>query len=111
MATSTADIDEVLLNLRDAIDTKMVVVINRRKNLDTLARLGILWADAIEEIYELTNADYISGPETDNDRPNSDLLWVFKKHIFGEIIYIKFKIQYKESGDLKVLSFHIDNIQ
>ena len=111
MATSIADIDALLLNLRYAIDNNMVVVIHRRKNMDTLARLGILWSDAIKEIYKLTSADYISGPIADNDRPNSDLLWVFKKYLYGEIIYIKLKIQYMDNGELKVLSFHIDNIQ
>ena len=86
------------------------IPINRKKNLDTLAQLGILWSDAITEIYKLTSADYNSGPEIDRDRPSSDNFWIFKKHIYGDAIYIKIKVEYQENGDVRIVSFHIDNI-
>lgn len=105
-----ADINKILADMRNAIDNHKYIPVFRKKNLDTLAILGITWSDALEEIYSLTSSDYDSGPEIDRDRPLSDSLWVFKKNVYGSLIYIKFKIEYQENGDIKILSFHIDNI-
>lgn len=111
LTASTVDIDKVLADMRIAIDKNKFIPVNRKKNLDTLAQLGILWSDAKREIYELTSTDYFTGPEVDRDKPLSDYLWVFKKHVFGDVIYIKFKVEYQENGEVKVLSFHIDDIK
>jgi hypothetical protein len=43
----------------------------------------------------------------DMDDMKSDHLWVFKKRIDGEVIYIKFKVVYQENGEVRVVSFHI----
>jgi len=110
LAALIADINKILTDMRNAIDNHKYIPVFRKKNLDTLAILGITWSDALEEIYSLTSSDYDSGPEIDRDRPLSDSLWVFKKNVYGSLIYIKFKIEYQENGDIKILSFHIDNI-
>lgn len=110
MTASLADIEKVLADMRNAIDSKQYTLINRKKNMDTLARLGITWHDAVAGIYTLTSADYYSGPEVDYDFALSDYLWVFKQYVFRYPIYIKFKVEYQKYGGIKILSFHIDNM-
>lgn len=110
MPATLSEINAVLNDLRDSIRNKRFIPINRKKNLYTLAYLGITWDDAKDEILHLTAADYHSGPNKDRDIPNSDPLWVFKKKICGEWIYIKFKIERMTTGDTKVISFHIDHM-
>lgn len=110
MTTRAEEIDRILDDMRSAIDVGMVTTVDRRKNLMTLARLGLTWEDVKEEMYELSRSDYVSGPSTDRDRPTADKLWVFKKCVLGEKIYIKFKIEYQIDNNLKVLSFHIDEV-
>ena len=96
--------------LRWAIDMGKFQTVSRRKNLQTLAMLGLTWEDAKAEIYTLTINDYFQGPSVDRNFPTSDRLWVFKKKIDGESIYIKFKVLYMEDGSVRVVSFHIDEL-
>lgn len=81
-------VQKILSDMRYAIDNKKFYPINRRKNLDTLAHLGISWDAA--------------------DDPSSDHFWVFKKKVDGNSIYIKFKVLYQKDGGVRVVSFHID---
>jgi hypothetical protein len=106
--SSKIDVDAFLLDVRKAIKNKNYTPQNRDKNINTLSQLGITWKDAIDEIYELSYSNYIKGPETDRDRPNSDSFWMFKKHVLGNVIYIKLKIRYQQNKSLLVLSFHFD---
>lgn len=108
MPASKADIQTFLADVRNGIDAGKFVPICRKKNMDTLAILGISWSDAKSEIYGLTAANYISGPEIDRDRPTTDNLWKFKKDVLNHIIYIKLKVEYQVDGRVKVVSFHID---
>ncbi|MBQ8860678.1 MAG: type II toxin-antitoxin system MqsR family toxin [Ruminococcus sp.] len=108
MISRKADVEILLQDMRDAIDSGHYCPEDRDKNLNTLAALGITWDDAIDEIRDLKFCDYIKGPEVDHDYPKTDKLWVFKKNVLGNTIYIKFKIEYLIDKDLKVLSFHID---
>ena len=105
-----ADIDKILADMRLAIDDGKFQPISRKKNLNTLAQLGITWDDVKDEIYELTAGDYFQGPETDRDYPGTDPFWMFKKSVSGKIIYIKFKVLYLNDGSVKLVSFHIDNM-
>ena len=100
-------ITKILSDMRSAIDRHKIVLAPRKKNMDTLARLGLTWQDAQDEIYSLTEADYHQGPMLDRNDTTSDHLWVFKKRIDGEVIYIKFKVVYQENGEVRVVSFHI----
>lgn len=110
MVAPLADIEKVLADMRIAINNHKCTLVPRRINMDSLARLGILAADVLSEMYTLTSADYVSGPLVDRDAPSSDCLWVFKKSVCGNIIYIKFKVIYQINGDVIIVSFHIDNI-
>lgn len=105
---STEEIKKILEDLRLAIDEGKFIPINRRKNMRTLAQLGLTWEDAKDEIRLLSVKNYQKGPEIDRDRPKEDKFWIFKKKVCGEVIYIKFKVLYKVDGSLRVVSFHID---
>ena len=107
--TST-HIIKVLNDMRIAISNGKFIPVSRRKNMMTLASLGITWKDAKEEIYDLAVSDYIDGPIVDRDYPSTDRLWIFKKSVLGQIIYIKFKVLYQEDGSVKIISFHIDEV-
>ena len=107
MATPAA-INKILADMRSAIEQNKFHPIPRRKNMITLAQLGLTWQDAKAEIYSLTEHNYPSGPMIDRDDPRSDHLWVFKKRIESELLYIKFKVTYQTNGEVRVLSFHID---
>lgn len=103
-----AAIEQFLKDLRDGLDTRRFIPIDRRKNMRTLAQLGLTWEDVKDEMRSLCIEDYISGPSIDRDRPETDRLWVFKRIILDQVIYIKFKIEYQNDNDIRVISFHID---
>lgn len=117
MAARAEDIEQILSDMRDAIDNKNYQPAktksgnDRLKNMRTLASLGLTWQDAVEEMYELSAGDYFDGPCTDRDFPASDMLWVFKKQVLGQTIYIKFKVEYQISSGVRILSFHFDEIR
>lgn len=96
--------------MRSAIDDGKFQPISRKKNIQTLSRLGITWEDVKSEIYELTTNEYLQGPEVDRDYPATDLFWMFKKSVDGQVIYIKFKILYQIDGSVRVVSFHLDEL-
>lgn len=101
-------IQKALTDMRSAIDCNKFQPVNRRKNLATLAKLGLTWEDAKDAIYTLTEKEYRRGPMLDLDDPTSDHFWEFKKRVEGEVIYIKFKVLYQVDGRVKLVSFHID---
>ena len=107
---SAIQLQQILSDLRTAIDAGKFQPIPRQKNKDTLSRLGLTWQDAKDEIYELEPKHYYQGPSTDRDHPSSDKFWVFKKRVEGEVLYIKFKVLYQEDGRVKLVSFHIDEV-
>lgn len=106
--SSQSDVENFLSDMRAGISAGKAILIPRKKNLDTLAKLGILPKDAFQEAQNLSFADYICGPEIDQDFPNTDKLWVFKTMIDSNCIYIKVKVEYQVNGKVKFLSFHFD---
>ena len=105
--SSRDDVEKVLRDLQKSIRENKIIFNKREKNLSSLAKLGITIRDAIEEIEELTYDNYVTGPEIDRDDVSSDKYWIFKKTVFYQIIYIKFKIKYKDNNSIFVMSFHI----
>ena len=80
-------------------------IVNRRENIDTLAKKGLTKKNLIEEIMTLSVENYCQGPEPDRDKPGN--IWVFGKQIDTEEIYIKLKIaQVGKEKIAKCLSFH-----
>jgi hypothetical protein len=83
-------------------------IVNRRENIDTLAKMGLTKKNLIEEIMTLSVENYCQGPEPDRDRPGA--IWVFGKQIGAEEIYVKLKIaQVGKEKIAKCLSFHAAN--
>ena len=80
-------------------------IVNRRENIDALAKLGLTKKNLKEEIMALSVENYCEGPEPDKDRPG--YVWVFGKQIGRQEIYIKLKIaQVGKEKIAKCLSFH-----
>lgn len=79
--------------------------IKRKKNLDTVSRLGITIPYVKTLFAQLTYKDYINGPEKDKDR-HGNMIWEFGIHIQGEEIYIKLSDDFS-FNKAKCISFHI----
>ena len=81
----------------------------RAKNRDSLARCGLTYKDAKEELLDLTADDYHKGPKQDFDRPGT--VWEFKKRVGDRMFYIKLKsVQVDGQDILRCLSFHEDDV-
>lgn len=83
---------------------RLRVASDRKKNMDTLARLGITPAGCITYINSLTYRNYLSGPMDDRDTDEENCIWEFGTRINAIDVYIK--IKHIEDNDLLVLSFH-----
>lgn len=103
-----AFVENVLNSAKYAFANKGYAVDERDKNMRTLAALGITWKDACDEVLDLTIADYFQGPSLDRDDENSDMYYMFKRIISGQVIYIKFKVRLMSDGKLFLKSFHFD---
>lgn len=104
--------DAFLSEVRKAIEQKNVLFDSKKpKNKQTLAALAIKPCHVYEEIARLTYEDYQSGPDKDNRPGHNEDVWVFKKFVFSQLMYIKLEfIQLPTSKKLLVMSFHIDNL-
>jgi len=78
--------------------------IPRKKNLDSLAQLGIRIRQAKDIILQLTYEDYSKGPKEDRDRPRGNL-WEFGTKIGDDDVYIKLSDDFSRNI-AKCLSFH-----
>ena len=101
--------NEFLKSVWNAIEKGKIIPINRDKNINSLAKLGITWSDALSYLKKLRYTDYCKGPSVDRDQPDSDYMWVFKTYIESEIVYIKMKVLYQKNNELKIINFHIDD--
>lgn len=108
MYSDREEIEKFLDDVRKAIIAGKVTLVDRKKNMDTLAEMGLTLRQVYREICELTFVNYEKGPEIDRDLPKSDMLWIFKTNIDHNSIYIKIKVEYKSSGEVKIISFHFD---
>ena len=83
--------------------------IHRRKNIESLAYLGLTRRNCKEEILSLSVVDYCGGPKADRGKPGE--IWEFGKVIAGMEVYIKLKIaQVGEERIAKCLSFHVAQV-
>lgn len=79
---------ELFLTLLKTAAASQFVLIRRKKNLDTLAMLGIGLAEAKERVLGLVPEDYVSGPNPD-DKRLGDEVWVFGLSVERQEIYVK----------------------
>ena len=81
-------------------------IVDRKKNLQSLAKLGLTKKNCREVILNLSVDDYCDGPKPDKDRPGE--IWEFGQLIEGNEVYIKLKIAQVGKVKLaKCLSFHV----
>lgn len=107
-AANMSDISNFLENAKRLIATGQYDFVPRRSNMQSLAKYGLTFIDAKEELLELVVGDYYKGPKQDFDRPG--VVWEFKKSIDDIPFYIKLKITNDNGKDiLKCLSFHEDD--
>ena len=78
----------LFLSLMKAAASQRFVFTSRKKNLGTLALLGLSLADAKERVLGLTPEEYVDGPSPDDKRPG-DEVWVFGLEIEKRKVYVK----------------------
>ena len=85
--------------------------IPRAKNITFLQLHGLTPLDVEDILLNITTNDFFSGPVPDISIPSEEV-WVFKKYIESEYVYIKIKLrQYRNStlvDDLVCISLHTD---
>lgn len=108
---SSSDIDDFLKKVRFSIDNHNFEILDaRRKYRDTLALLGLIEDDVLDDIYNLTNRDMWLEPEADDNPNYPGTVWQCKKFLHNSQIYIKLKLKISENGKLLIMSYHIDNM-
>lgn len=78
----------LFLSLMKTAANSRFVLAQRKKNLDTLALLGLDLADAKERVLSLVPENYVGGPAPD-DKRQGDEVWVFGLKVEGREIYVK----------------------
>jgi hypothetical protein len=107
---SSNEISMFLAQVKKALDSDNYIILDRReKYQSTLALLGIITMDVIDDIKELSVYDnWQKRPDNNPSFPGD--VWICKKHLRGQCIYIKLKIQNSSSGRLLIMSYHIDEV-
>ena len=107
---TSLEITEFLEQVKASIDgSTFKILAYRRKYLSTLAQLGIVEQDVLDDIKNLTvNEKWIKEPDDNPSYPGD--VWKCKKYLHGVCIYIKLKIMASNGNTLLVMSYHIDGI-
>ncbi|MGN0269697.1 MAG: type II toxin-antitoxin system MqsR family toxin [Candidatus Weimeria sp.] len=106
---SRDDITEYLARVKKLASSGEFDFVPRRKNLQSLAKHGLLPVDVKDEIIDLVVENYYKGPKQDYDPNRPGDIWEFIKKVDGVRFYIKLKIVHEKGSDiLKCLSFHED---
>jgi hypothetical protein len=99
-------IGRFLEEFKEIAAARGIYVLERLKNRQSLAYLGLTKANRTDEILGLSVADYWRGPKPDRDKPGE--VWEFAKMVKGMEVYIKLKVAHAEEEKIaKCLSFHV----
>ena len=102
---SQSDINNFLFQFKFfAQITGQFTFLERYKNMQALAQLGISIEQALNVILGLTYKNYIRGPVTDSDYPDRNI-WEFGCVLDGKEIYIKLSDNLSHNF-AKCISFH-----
>ena len=105
-----SEITSFLAQVKTALNSNNFDILDKRwKYLSTLAQLGIVEQDVIDDIKGLTVGENWQ-KEADNNPSYPGDVWICKKNLHGECIYIKLKIKSTSNGLLLIMSYHIDGI-
>ncbi len=108
--TNSSDILDFLEKAKTLLSSGNFDFVPRRKNLQSLAKHGLIISDAKDEILSLVVTDYHKGPKHDFDSSRPGDIWEFKTNINGIKFYIKIKIVIEnEKSILRCIGFHEDD--
>ena len=94
----------LFLHLMKTAANERFAFMDRRVNLDTLARLGINRQHAQALVVGLKPEDYVSGPSPDHNYPGLEM-WVFGLQVSGSEVYVKIQV-IVEPARCVCISFH-----
>jgi len=95
----------LFLHLMKMAAHERFVFVNRRKNLEALAALGITREHAKSLVLGLQPGDYVSGPDPDHNNPGLQL-WVFGLHAAASEVYVKLQVIPDPPARCVCVSFH-----
>jgi len=108
MATGK-QVAEFLNRFKISMGFEFFAIVQREKNLQGIADLGMTISEAKKILANLTIENYSSGPEADQDGLDESV-WVFGAGMKDKEIYIKLKLALNPQNDnfhvAKVLAFH-----
>ncbi len=97
-----------IVTVRRLINENKIEILERReKYIRTLALLGLVKDDVIFDIYSLTPTERWIVQQDDNPSFPGEV-WICKKNLHGECIYIKLKVKESDGEVLLLMSYHID---
>ncbi|HHW18672.1 MAG TPA: type II toxin-antitoxin system MqsR family toxin [Firmicutes bacterium] len=103
MAADREQVKEFLLRLKMTLSQEgKLAFVEREKNVQSLAMLGMLPSEVPSVLRELSVSDYSEGP-LDDDRGRPIQWWVFGPNYCGIVLYIKVAVY---SGRCICMSFH-----
>lgn len=109
MAHNPPGTSEFLKQAKTFIRSNQRSILDRRTSfISTLAELRITIDDVWDDLLALTENDPWQC-EPDDNPTYGGVVWITKKRLHGERIYIKLKIKNSPSGQLLVMSYHIDD--
>ena len=108
--SSSTEIKEFLSKVSTSLKNNNYKILDKRvKYMSTLAQLGIIEQDVIDDIRTLTiNENWIKEPDNNPVYPGD--VWICQKNLHGACIYIKLKIKVEDNDLLLVMSYHIDGM-
>ena len=95
----------LFLHLMKMAAHQRFVFVNRHKNLETLASLGITRGHAESLVLGLQPSDYVSGPDPDRNNPGLEM-WVFGLRAAGSEVYVKLQVISDPPVACVCISFH-----
>jgi len=103
--TLESDVQGFIDSLCDALAAGYRFYLRKRKNRDTITRLGLTFREVRSRLLLLRTRDYVSGPEDDRDRRFPGEVWKFRLKVGKTVCYIKLKLE-EHNRLVKCLSFH-----
>ena len=102
-----SEITSFLSQVKAAINNNNYDILeSRKKYRDTLAYLGIIKQDVLDDIKNLTvNENWSKEPDNNTCFPGD--VWICTKRLHDEKMYIKLKIKISPPGQLLIMSSHI----
>jgi hypothetical protein len=100
-----------LLRLRKVWTNRSCVILSPRgKNIESMARLGLVMEDIRTMCIELVPQEKIAGPcEDDKGRPGQ--IWIFHHMYRGQMMYLKLSLRTVNDKDyLTIVSCHEEGI-